>query len=313
MFKIAIISDTHLGFKYDTELGQDAFENFKQAFELALKENPDLFLFPGDIFDEKIPRPEVLGDVIDLFKEFRRRHSKTVTLLKSVKKDGISEEKKEIPNFICIYGTHERRHSKSTNPVHLLEKAGLIYNLHAESILMQIRSDKIGLHGLSGVPENYARIALQEWNPKAFDSAVNILTLHQNFKELLPELDKGYIEFSDLPAGFDLFVLGHIHWNMEFKHPSSGAPILVPGSTVVTQMTKKESDVEKGFYIVDIGREKGSIKFHKIKIRPLHYFEIKADGLKPSDLYEKVQEIINGIKIKEEKPQVRINLKGIFL
>ena len=42
--KLAFISDIHLGFAYGTERQEESFDNFRQAFELALKDKPDLVL-----------------------------------------------------------------------------------------------------------------------------------------------------------------------------------------------------------------------------------------------------------------------------
>ena len=151
MLKIAVISDTHLGFAYGTTRGKDAFENCKQAFKKALNKQANLILIPGDIFHQKIPRQEVLGEAIELFSSVKK--SMKAIKLKTIKKTKEKQVNKLIPPIITIYGTHERRHSDSTNPVHLLEKAGLLYNLHEESILLEIDGDEIGIHGLSGVPE----------------------------------------------------------------------------------------------------------------------------------------------------------------
>jgi DNA repair exonuclease SbcCD nuclease subunit len=219
MLKIAVISDTHLGFAYGTLRGKDAFDNCKQAFQKVLDAKADLILIPGDIFHEKIPRQEVLGETIELFSSIKK-HFKSPKLITSKTKDGITKNK-TIPPIITIYGTHERRHSDSTNPVHLLEKAGLVYNLHAESIQIELKGDRVGIHGLSGVPETYAKQSLSVWNPEPFKNCPNVLMLHQNFKELIPELETDYMELSDLPKGFDLFLLGHVHWNMEFNHPET--------------------------------------------------------------------------------------------
>jgi len=313
MFKIAVISDMHLGFAHGTIRGEDAFNNCKQAFQKALDEKAELILIPGDIFHEKIPRQEVLGKVIELFSSLKKHMKKEPRILTSKTKEGETKLNKKIPPIITIYGTHERRHSDSTNPVHILEKAGLLYNLHAESILIEMTGDSLGLHGLSGVPENYAKQALDAWKPKPFKDCPNILMVHQNFKELIPELETGYMQLADLPKGFHMFLLGHVHWNMEFKHPLTKAPILVPGSTVKTQLTQKEAEKEKGIYIIAVGREKGNVKFIPIETRPLYYHKIKIDNESPANILKKItKQIKDDIKKSKEIPLIRIKLSGVL-
>jgi len=50
---ISIISDTHFGFKWGSERGEDTFENAREAFEKSL--DADVIILPGDIFDKKYP------------------------------------------------------------------------------------------------------------------------------------------------------------------------------------------------------------------------------------------------------------------
>ena len=63
MLKVAVISDTHLGFAYGTERQEDSFINFEQAFNNAVREQPQAILLGGDIFHDRIPKQEILGAV----------------------------------------------------------------------------------------------------------------------------------------------------------------------------------------------------------------------------------------------------------
>ena len=320
--KLAFISDLHLGFAFGTERGEESFENADKAFELALKEKPDLVLIGGDIFHDKIPRQEVIGKAIELFTKLNLKLKK-VLLLKKITKDKQTIEKKElIPAVIGIWGTHERRHANSTNPAQLLEKAGLMQLLHAESILVEVGYEKIGIHGLSGVPDDYALDALKSWKPEPFENAHNVLMLHQNLAELLP-LETNAISFADLPEKFDFYLLGHFHWHLEEKHPKTKAPILIPGSTIVTQLSQKEASSEKGFFIINLSQDKKlrNVEFRKIKTRPAHYCTIEIESKKPAEIQELVYRALEKILAyansanestneKLEKPIIKIKLKG---
>ncbi len=310
MLKLAVISDLHLGFSWGTERGQDAFEAASQAFELAIKQEPDMILLLGDIFHDKIPKPEVLAAVIELLAGVRPKLKSEVKIIKRIKEQQEEELKQKIPSIICIYGTHERRHSQSINPVQILEKAGFLYCLHAESILVESGINRLGIHGLSGVPESYAKTCLKSWDPSPFPDVSNVLMTHQSYRDLIPAVKEDILEFSDLPAGFDLFLLGHIHWNSSASHPVDQKPILIPGSTVCTQLTKVESEKEKGFYIINLGREKGDIKFIPIKSRPFFYESVNVENKTPAEILTLASDIISKHLIEGQKPIIRIKLEG---
>ena len=313
MLKIAILSDTHLGFAWGEERQEDSFNNLEQAFLLAAKQEPDLVLLAGDIFHDRIPRQEILGRAIELFSKFSKKLKSKPFCVRAVKDRQAFDVKNNVPPIIAIWGTHERRHAGTTNPLQILEKAGLITLLHAESILLEINSDRIGLHGLSGVPEQIAKDALHAWEPEPFENAANILMLHQNFKEIMPPVEHA-IEFSDLPEGFDLIVLGHVHNTQIKKHPLNKTPILVVGSTVSTQLQKIESEVKKGFYIAEVGRRSVELKFVQIDTRPFFYESIDATNLKPAEISIKIRELVRQYISKNfsQKPVIRVRVDGIL-
>ncbi len=174
--------------------------------------------------------------------------------------------------------------------------------------------DKVGLHGLSGTPESYIKNTLKEWNPKPLPDCFNMMLLHQNFKEFLPSPEEEWLDFSDLPKGFDLFLLGHFHTNHEKKHPKYNTPILVPGSTIATQLNKIESEKQKGFYILEIGRQKADVNFMPIPTRPIFYEKLNVNGKRPVEISAEISTIIRKhLETKpRDKPLIRIKLEGIL-
>ncbi len=314
MLKLAVLSDFHLGFGQGTDVYDDSFGNASLALELAAKSEPSLILLVGDIFHEKVPKPEVLAQAIEMFSKTNRMVKSSPLLVKKVKNNKTEEVKKAISSVICVWGTHERRSTQSINPVQLLEKAGLVYCLHNESIQLSIGYDKVGLHGLSGEPEQYAKGALKEWNPKPLPDSFNIMLLHQNFKELLPVQEDEWLSFSDLPEGFDLFLLGHFHANYEGKHPDFNTPILIPGSTITTQITKVESEKKKGFYILEIGRQKVDVKFISIPTRQIFYEKLNVSGKRPVEISMEISaQIKKCLDTKpKQKPLIKIKLSGVL-
>lgn len=309
--KLAVISDLHLGFAWGTERQEDSFLAARDAFQKILEEKPSAILVLGDIFDERLPKPEILAGAIDLFKEINILPK--IKLTKIVKADKEELVTKEIPAILSIYGTHERRGPEHINPVQMLEKAGLLCNLHAESIAIELGNKRLGIHGLSGVPENYAKDTLRAWNPKPFPGMKNVLLMHQSFADLIPGQLTEVMRFSDLPTNFDAYLLGHIHWNVEEKHPVTSAPIIATGSTILTEMKRIESERKKGFCMLEFGT-KLAIRFVPIKaVREFKYETISITNKKPlAILTELAEKASNFIKFYhgDTKPLLKFKLKG---
>ncbi len=276
--KFAVIGDLHLGFQFGTERGEDSFKNAKCALDKSI--GCDLVILMGDIFHDKIPKPEVMSRAIELFK--------------SVKTP-----------ILTIYGTHERRQADSINPVQLLAKIGLLKLIHKECI----QFGELAIHGLSGVPDNQARDEMKAWSPKPICGAFNILLLHQSFKEVIPEIPDDILTYADLPSGFQLILDGHIHWRQEDS--SNGVPIVFTGSTVITQMKKLESTQSKGILLFEVVNNAIKNKtFVEVPQRPFYYIDLDVAGLKPSDAVNETIKKVDGNLKLGEKPQIKVKLKG---
>ena len=279
--KIAIISDLHFGFGRNTERSEDCWEAAAEAFEKA--KDSDLIILPGDIFDEKIPRPE--------------DWAKAMKLLSGVK----------VP-VVAIHGTHERRGKGLINCVEGLEHASFLKHLHCESATYEIKGRKISVHGMSGVPEAYAKEVLEQWNPKPIEGSFNIFVLHQSIHPYIYNpIEPPSLKLEDLPKGFDLYVSGHVHWSERTE--VMGKPFIIPGSLVTTQVNKTEAKYRKGFYVVELN-EKTEIKFVELENqRKVFYKDFELDNEKISDVIEKVDEYLGGINEKR-KPLVRVRVSG---
>ncbi len=305
--KVAVIGDMHLGYSSNTERAKDSFRQAEEAVDKALKENADIILVTGDIFDDRVPNQEVLGKAMNIFR-------KTLSKKSDVKLNSLEgKNKKEVPELvlkgtpvISLNGNHDRRGKGYTNPVQLLEDAGLLIHLHTASAVFEKNGEKIAVHGMSNVPEKYARTVLEKWGPKPVENAYNILMLHQNIGQYVYSEDEhSVINLEDLPEGFDLIIDGHVHWSdrMELK----GNNFLLAGSTVSTQIRKIESQKPKRIWII----ENGNITSKKLSTaRKQHYKEVKFKDLKPDEVKEKIENTIKGIETEERKPLVRIVLEG---
>ncbi|MGV8176582.1 MAG: DNA repair exonuclease [Candidatus Bilamarchaeaceae archaeon] len=272
--KLAIISDSHIGYPRFSE------DSVKQAGEAFMKAAPcsDAILFAGDLFDTKVPKLEILSSAASIFSGIRTP-------------------------IYAIHGNHERRGKDAVNPLKLLGQLGLVKYLHGEKADI---GSGVSLYALGSVPEEYAKTAIEEcmkrWSPES-DKGFRILMIHQGIKELVysgeDDLELSYLE--SLP--FDLIINGHIHKRGEHLK----GRLLIPGSTVITQLKKDEQE-PKGFTIYDT--EKRSHDFVPIDSREFLWEEMEFKGASPLDVERAVSGRIADLRKDKPSALVRIVVKG---
>lgn len=299
--KVSIISDTHFGYKWGEERGEDSFENAREAFEKSL--DADLIILPGDIFDKKIPKQEVLNRAAEVL-SVAMEGDRTVEADEDLGMHG-----EGIP-AVAIHGTHERRPSSYTNPIELMGNTGHLYHLNNDAITFEKDGEKVAVHGMGGVPEKYAPKVLEKFSPEPVEDAFNILVLHQSIEGFVytPE-DEDYLTLEDLPEGFDLIINGHIHWyNLERFEKKEDKPLVLPGSTVTTQMRKIEAEKGKGFLRLDTEDE--DLEFVELEQpREVHYIELEIDDEPWSEVKERAIEELEEVA-SDEKPLVNLKITG---
>jgi DNA repair exonuclease SbcCD nuclease subunit len=112
-----------------------------------------------------------------------------------------------------------------------------------------------------------------------------------------------------LPPGFECYVSGHIHWRE--KTELRGSPFIIPGSLIPTQLKKKESEIEKGFFVVDT--QKKEIDFEEVDPpRMFFYEEIENEEGSIREIENLVGDRLEEIFSDsfESKPLVRLKIKG---
>jgi DNA repair exonuclease SbcCD nuclease subunit len=300
--EIAVISDQHLGFGWGTEREDDPFTSCREAFERC--SDADLILLPGDLFDKQVPKQEVLGRAIDLFRMFEGNESNVDTTEKGDKQ----------PTFrgtpiVAIHGTHERRSGDHVNPIQLLEKMGYLAHIHNETIVFEKDGEQVAIHGMSGVPERYAPKVLEQFDPQPVPDAHNILLLHQSIENFVyTDSDQSVLTLEHLPFGFDYIINGHIHWkNLEMQDDDK--PLIMPGSTITTQINKIEAEEPKGFLRIDT---RGGLTFHELdSCRPVYHEEINVSGMSGSEIRDHFHETVRSLVTEHDKaPLLRIILTG---
>ena len=294
--KIAILSDFHFGYE---RFREDAYVQAREAFEKAYSVS-DMMIMPGDIFDYRHPKPDVIAEAITLFGEL----SKKEFLAHVSSFDGKGQLYTNKP-IILIPGTHERRSDTEVDPTDLLSLAGFAVNINMGKVVVEKDGEKVAVFDIGGVAEERFKETIEQLAFKPVPDAFNVFMFHQSLYELLP-FSKDFMHVEELPEGFDLYVDGHIHNRVEMK--CHGKPFLIPGSTVLTQLKEGEQE-EKGFFVFDT--EKKSYTFHKISSRKFVMLKVDVSGEDPSRVMESIEK-----KIKEvvasgtEKPVIRVELKG---
>ncbi|MDP3741958.1 MAG: metallophosphoesterase family protein [Candidatus Micrarchaeota archaeon] len=295
--KIAITSDYHLGYS-DDALPQAAMALAK-ALEVA-----DCIIAAGDLFDVRVPKQEVVNDSIKLFK----KHSEEMAAKHNSVKITKGEKTYENNPVIAIPGTHERRTKGLVNVVDLLDSGGMLVNCHNKHVTVEKNDERVAIIGMAGVPEEYAEQVIKAANFTAQPNCFNIFMFHQTLKEVIP-MASG-ISLNDLPLGFDLYVNGHIHWRRELKNGDK--TLLIPGSTVITQMRKNEME-KKGFWLYDTATK--HYEYIYIDSRPLFFKEIQVENATGETVKQAVETAVGEILLqnKDEKnrlPLVKIKLRG---
>jgi DNA repair exonuclease SbcCD nuclease subunit len=274
--KLAIIADTHLGY---SRFEKDAFIQAERAF-LDASQKADVILFAGDVFDTKIPKLETLYQAIGLFKKIN------------------------IP-VVAIHGNHERRIKDCINPPQLLEAAGVIEYIHTQDRKFEKDGKSVQVFGIGNVPDEYADVAVKKAMErfKPDESSFKILMIHQTIKELVPhgknELALDYLE--TLP--FDLIVNGHIHG----KEIRMDGRFIIPGSTVITQLKKDETE-QKGYFIFDTNTK--TADFIPIECRSFFFEEIEVKDANQSEIHNAINEKINELKSKDQNALISLKIKG---
>jgi DNA repair exonuclease SbcCD nuclease subunit len=304
--KISIIPDVHCGYGKGTPREEDAFLALDEAVEKNL--DSDLILMVGDIFDSRIPKQETIAKVAKSLVKAQNVPSKTqfVDIIGKDRKELSPSSLRGIP-IVSLHGNHDRRSKHMTNPVQLLEKAGVLIHLHKGVIIFEIENKKVAIHGMGNVPERYAKDSLYNWNPKPVEGAINILLLHQSIDPYIySPLEPPSIKLEDLPAGFDLIIDGHMHWHD--TRTLGGCLLLISGSLSPTSIHKKESEQRKGYFVYN-GM---TLEFKGIDHqRKIHNESLYFNDNIIYDLDSKISGIVSR-NTGKLKPIIKINIKGII-
>ena len=294
--KVAILSDFHLGY------GRFRGDAFRQAEEALAKAAglADAIIIPGDIFDSRAPEPDVIAEAINLFRNLARREWKART----VEFTGEGRPYTDVP-VVAIPGTHERRAKDAADPVDILGLAGLLVDISNATAIIEADGERLAVRGVGGIADERFRQAVAEINPVPVQGMFNIFVFHESLYELLP-FSEDFMRLDELPRGFDLYVCGHIHGRVEAE--VHGKKLLIPGSTVLTQLKEAEQDA-KGFYVFDT--KSMSYEYVRINSRRFVMQRIDAGRFSGGEVISAIEEGIEGmIGGANDRPVIRIVVEG---
>jgi DNA repair exonuclease SbcCD nuclease subunit len=281
--KLAFVADTHFGYP---RFQEDALNQGTTAI-LDAASKADVLLIGGDIFDHRVPRLEVLADVASLFKranELLPDHA--------------------FSKILGIHGTHEMRSKGSLNPIQMLCRLGLMEDVHNKTILLQKGEDRVTISGMGGIPDDLVSDALKRLSCNPQKEAYNLFLFHQTMAEYVPQA-KDLASIEELPEGFDLFLCGHIHSRKTYL----GSKLLIPGSTVLTQL-RDEDQEEKGYLLIDSNTR--DVQFIPINTRPYEVHTLEFSEAQPSQIRIGIQKKLTELLKKDypQKPILKIKLEG---
>ncbi|MCL5430179.1 MAG: DNA repair exonuclease [Candidatus Marsarchaeota archaeon] len=295
--KLAIVSDLHIGYE---RFAEDSYKQAREALEKA-SEMADAILIPGDVFDKRAPKPEVIAKAINIFRDVSKKDWKA--RVTGMSNSNGNKRYTDVP-ILVIPGTHERTSEGKENVLTLLALAGLVVDISESTATVENDGEKLAVFGLGGLSEDRVKETLQRLDPKPLEGAFNVFMMHQSTYELLPFSDD-IIRYDDLPKGFDLYVDGHIHSRVEaIVH---GKEFLIPGSTVLTQLKDGEQE-KKGFILFDTKDSKH--EFIPIDSREFRTIHLKFDNAKPAQISDKCKTEIDNAIGKWHNPIIRLCIEG---
>ena len=308
--KISVLSDLHFGYAYNSELENDCFDNAEEAMEKSL--DSDLIILGGDIFDIRAPRTPTWGKALKILSKPLMKDNPNIKLTQTDKQlKEISQRSLSHIPVVAIAGNHERLIKGDINTVEALENAGLVIHLHLNTLVFEKDGVKVAIHGMSSVPERYAKDVLDKWNPRPLDGHVNILLLHQSIEPyVFSPLEPPSLNLSNLPKGFDIIINGHLHGHSIEK--IDGTTLMIPGSTVITQFEKNESDTEKVVGKITVENEIKA-EFVPLETNRKFYYEELAIDQTSLTVREQIERRLTQILYSTnhgKKPIIRMKLKG---
>jgi len=225
--RFAHLGDCHLGSWRFPELQELNMQSFSKALDISIKEEVDMVLISGDLFDSAFPGIDILKQT---FSQFRKLHEA------------------RIPCFI-IAGSHDYSVSGKTF-LDVLEHAGFCknvaqYELKDDKIILQPVTHKgYAIYGYPGKKSGLEVHDLKKIQIQDSPGFFKILMLHTTIKQAIGSLPIESINLQELPKA-DYYALSHLHINFEKDN------LVYSGPTFPNNFEELQELAYGQFYIID--------------------------------------------------------------
>lgn len=336
-FRIAIFTDTHLGYnEKDIVQREDSFNAFSECLQQAQLHNCDIILHSGDLFNDKNPSMHTLISAMKALNQYVIGEGNPPEITYA---EGLSLHpnwldpniKIKIP-FFCIHGNHDAPVGlteplsavqilsipKYINYFKDITKEDDIYRL--EPVVLKRDNIRIIIYGFGWISEidfiDCIKFKKLQLVPPPSDTdatkSFRILMVHQNattygeHAEKVQDLLSNALPNDSDENKIDLVIWGHEHENLVEPRKYGNIMVTQPGSTIYTQIRKKDA-TPRSMAILEIDSDpesKYEFRPYVLSSRKFIYREIELDkifkGTKtPDDKIRKIEEEINSILAEE--------------
>ncbi len=286
--RILHLADTHIGAELPRRprlagprRGDDFIAALRRVLDTARRENVDLVIHAGDLYDTPKPTSAaVLAAVVPI---------------RELANDGIpilivpgNHERCLLPESPFL--THPNIHIVSEPQTHRFTGRGNVRV--AVSAFPCIRR---------GVGEAFDA-ALEGTGWRSVDADVRILAVHQSFDSAacgpanyrFPKKDPDVVSRDQVPADFDYVAAGHVHRHQKLRPADRLTPrIVYAGST--DRITFAEKDEPKGCVLIEQDADGMAYRFIEHDVRPMSVWPIAVTGMDRSALLDQLEPIVVGL------------------
>ncbi len=304
--RIALLADLHMGFGFssprEADRREDSFIQAEEALKLA-SERADVILIAGDLFDKRDPGIVVLERASRILNIPHRRQDSGVKIVG----DRVDPRASRGVPVVAVHGNHDTRSADRNNVLSLFHEAGVLVYVHGGRVILEKGDERVAVTGIGWIPDSHAEAYFRERIPPPLPDAYNVLLFHQPLKGLYPyKTRETLVDISLLPRGYDIYVTGHFHYHTEAR--AGGRWIVIPGSTIRTQLRDREVLDDRVFYILDT--EAGELEEVYLQTaRKGFLYRVSVSG----DVREKVRASIEDAIRRNDRqrpPIVKIVLEG---
>lgn len=277
--KIVLTADNHLNY-YSQRFGAKLIERrtyfgkaWWETIGFAIRENADLYLCAGDLFDQVAPRNPPRAHVVEGFRKLKEKGVKT---------------------FI-IGGHHDTPAtlSEGSTPHNVLAKAGLATVFEDPNSfsyeVIEIEGTEVCIAGMSTNRKLQAGMDPLEGLRIPAYGDFNIALLHYSIEKMVPySEEEPCIKLNSIEANkdIDLFAMGHYHYPASLKVGHS--LVMYPGSTEHHNFGEYKN--ETGFLFLKGGGGEIEKEYIKTSCQPMNRPLIKMSSLPRDQLMPKLIE-----------------------